>query len=150
MDKDTFAVIDSRPPETELSRYTILDGRSGPSTFSNTVTTISAPPSKSLAIVDRTSQISDAAREVVRASFSFNGKSPYSPKVVLVNEFALKEFCSAAARYAAEQVGSYLPNGAVKRPRSEPGSDLQKEIQRSNSTTLFSGARGSIVLVQDR
>lgn len=56
-----------------------------------------ASPSDSctLAIVDRTADVRLAAHELAAASLAFGGSSPYAPDVVLVNEFARKDFLQA-------------------------------------------------------
>ncbi|KAK4942426.1 hypothetical protein LTR10_017873 [Elasticomyces elasticus] len=156
MDKDTFAVLESRPddPDFFAQHCVVVDGTLG-ATEPTSLQTVSASVTRTVAIVDRTAGVGEAAKEVVRARMNFQGKSPYSPDLVLVNEFVLKEFCTAAVQYATTalvgNVDPDLSSESPKRPRvQQPNSQLQKEIQQHGATTLVSGSRGSVVLVQDR
>ena len=151
MDRDTFAVVESMPSDQAFfSQYcVVVHGRPEPASH-HAHSVIRAPSSRAVAVVDRTSDVEKAARELVRARFSFCGSSPYSPDIVLVNEFILEKFCSAAARYATENIGSNISDARARSFSVKSNSDLQKELQKSGATTLISGSRGSIVLVQDR
>jgi hypothetical protein len=151
MDKDTFAVLEAQPSDQDfLSQHcVVVDGRLEPSSHT-AYSVVKAPSSRTVAVVDRTSNIPEAAREVVRARFSFGGASPCSPDLVLVNEFILKDFCSAAIRCATEHIGTSLANGSAKSSRPKTASETQTEVQKSSAITLISGSRGSIILAQER
>jgi hypothetical protein len=151
MDRDTFIVVESKPADEELfsKHCVIVDSRAEPS-LTASLQVLSSPPSRTVAIVDRTSIISEAARDIVRARFAFCGQSPYAPDLVLVNEFALKEFCSFAARYATEHFGSNMASGNLRKAKMDTTSDLQKELQKSGARPLISGSSGSIVILQGR
>ncbi|KAI1616158.1 Aldehyde/histidinol dehydrogenase [Exophiala viscosa] len=156
MDKDTFVVLESRPddPEFFAQNCVIIDGTLN-ATEPNSLQTVSASATRAIAVVDRTANVAEAAKEVVRARLNFQGKSPYSPDLVLVNEFVLKDFCTAAVQYATRalvgNVDPDLSSESSRKPKvQQPNSQLQKEIQQYGATTLVSGSRGSVVLVQDR
>lgn len=53
-----------------------------------------APPfdGKVIAVVDRTADITAAARAIVRSKCHFQGSSPYAVDLVLVNEWVKKDF----------------------------------------------------------
>ncbi|KAF4766679.1 hypothetical protein HAV15_010240 [Penicillium sp. str.  len=52
-------------------------------------------PGKVVAVVDRTANINHAAEALVAARFSFGGRSPYAPDLVLVNEYIKEPFLMA-------------------------------------------------------
>ncbi len=151
MDKDTFAVVERKPSQQDffMQNCVVVDGRSSQITH-EAHSVINAPSSRTVAVVDRTSNIDGAARELVRARFSFRGSSSYSPDVVLVNEFILSEFCSAAARYATNHIGPNIADAKTKASQRKGNTDLQNEVQKSGAITLVSGSRGSIILLQER
>lgn len=156
MDKDTFGVFESRPddPDFIAQNCLVVDGTLG-ATEPASLQTISASATRTIAVVDRTANVQEAAKEIIRARLNFQGRSPYSPDLVLVNEFVLGEFCTAAVQCATTAlVGNVDPDlslDSARKPKAyQPNSQLQKEIQQYGATTLVSGSRGSVVLVQDR
>lgn len=56
---------------------------------------VSPSESRAVAIVDRSAHLQKAASALVAARFSFGGRSPYAPDLVLVNEFVKNEFVVA-------------------------------------------------------
>lgn len=151
MDKDTFLVVESQPATDDFfsGHCTIVDGRNEPSeSLSSRV--LCSPSSRSIAIVDRTSMISNTARDIVRARFAFCGRSPYAPDLVLVNEFVFDEFCVSAARYATEHFGSNLQGVIIRKDKLETTSNLQKELQISGARSLISGSNQCIAIVDER
>jgi hypothetical protein len=151
MDQDTFVVVESGPPVDDfLSKHRIIvDGRLE-STSTNSLGVLSSPTSRSIAIVDRTSVISEAARDIIRARLAFCGRSPYAPDLVLVNEFVLDEFCIAAIRHVTERFGTNLPRVNTRKAKSETTSDLRRELQESGARSLVSGSGQCIAIVEDR
>lgn len=156
MDKDTFGVFNSRPEDADFfaQNCLVVDGTLG-ATEPNSLQTISASATRTVAVVDRTAGVQEAAKEIIRARLGFQGKSPYSPDLVLVNEFVLGEFCTAAVQCATTAlVGNVDPDLSPESPNKpkahQPNSQLQEEIQQYGVATLVSGSRGSVVLVQDR
>jgi hypothetical protein len=93
---DTFAITSSPITDEELLskaftvKQTVSDVR-----WPRTNELISLPHSPVVAVVDRTANVKHAAGELVRARFAFGGTSPYAPDVILVNEFAKKDFLQA-------------------------------------------------------
>ena len=152
-EKDTFS-------DDFKSRYCVqLDLRPSASALSMSKS-IATPLARTVAVVDRTANLSSAAKELVRARFGFGGRSAYAPDVVLVNEYALKDFASAVAQHALGFLtgniqinGSLTANGHVSGsyPVSKKSSSLMTQVDKDPSATIIaSGARGSVVLVNDR
>ena len=146
-------MLDSKPDENFLSKHCIiLDGQP----TENPVTTtrsISTPSYRSIAIVDRSAQVADAAREVTRARFAFGGRSAYAPDLVLVNEFILKDFCIAVTQYAtslfAGSIDGKQQNGNPRKNKTGPkGQDV--EMGKDDLITLVAGSKGSIMLARNR
>ena len=89
---------------------------------SNQIVSVSSP---CVAVVDRTANPEMAAQEIVAARFAFGGRSPYAPDVVLVNEFAQKDFlrdvvqeCIKYSRNGGEPVnGSIITGAKVNAPK---------------------------------
>ncbi|KAI4792970.1 aldehyde dehydrogenase PutA [Aureobasidium sp. EXF-8845] len=61
---------------------------------------ISKAGSVTAAIVDRTANFDETAKALVNARFSYNGKSPYAPDIIFVNEFSKKDFLQALLRHS--------------------------------------------------
>ena len=118
-----------------------------------------------IAVVDRSTNIAEAAEALVKARFSFGGKSPYAPDLVLVNEFRVKEFSNAllqqSTQYfaqASEYVNGYAnghanghtsgPNPPKRRQDQKSVMDIAKEDDGCN--VLVSGARASIIHATSR
>ena len=53
-----------------------------------------------VAIVDRTADLSAAAKDLVTARFAFGGASPYAPDLVLINEFKKEEFMQLVLQHS--------------------------------------------------
>lgn len=92
---DTFAIASSPIRDTAILNSAIhIDQNS--SDDSPKANILASPArSRAFAVVDRTSDIKTAARELVAARFAFGGSSPYAPDLVLVNEFVKQDFLQA-------------------------------------------------------
>jgi hypothetical protein len=95
LDKDTFAIATSRPPP-EFTRTCFLLNQGIEEMFCmDWLEVLSSPvSSKAVAVVDRTANLTEAAKAIAEASALFGGKSKYAPQVVLVNEFIADDFMS--------------------------------------------------------
>ena len=159
LDVDTFAVTQSQPDPAFIERRCITV---------NTVSMTSAlalsrademREARVVAVVDRSTNLVNAAREIVRARFSFCGRSPYAPDLVLVNEFYCKDFCDAVAQctlaYLSDHVSisSALQENSSR--KSTSGTDMEgllKQLPDSGGdvTMLVSGPRGTVGVVNER
>ena len=96
-------------------------------------------PGKVVAVVDRTANINDAAEALVTACFSFGGRSPYSPDLVLVNEFIKKSFLMALIQASV----SFSASASKSQGDEER---LEKETEEGGGLqVIFSLGRGKIV-----
>lgn len=97
-------------------------------------------PGKVVAVVDRTANINQAAEALVAARFSFGGRSPYAPDLVLVNEYIKEAFLMALVQASV----SFLPSaGAIQSDEGRQGKEDQGE--RGGLRIVSSLGRGKIV-----
>lgn len=92
---DTFAIASSPIRDTAILDSAIYIDQNSSEARPRTNHLASPSHSRAFAIVDRTADVKTAARELVAARFAFGGSSPYSPDLVLVNEFIKKDFLQA-------------------------------------------------------
>ena len=156
LDSDTFAVVETTPDDQDpiWERCVRVDQAPNESTPSFT-RLISPSKSRVVCVVDRTANVERAARAIVRARFSFKGRSPYAPDIVLVNEFRQKDLCNATVQELTKHFAEHMDsnsNGSVsRRERREGGSRLLKDIRdEETATELVSGASGSVIHVKQR
>lgn len=118
LDINTFCVVQAIKNQPLLDEAIIVDQNKLETSTPRTNQIWSSANSRCVAIVDRTANIDSAAEAIVTARFRFGGTSPYSPDLVLVNEFVKKEFFEACSRYAtsifAAESGVKKPNGNHK------------------------------------
>lgn len=114
LDRDILEVS-TEPAEEALASLgrclPVLQTGSISATLAATYTSVGAAlisPNQShvVAVVDRTADLNQAARELVTARFAFGGKSPYAPDLVFVNEFVKSEFLKALACEALPYVNT--------------------------------------------
>ncbi|KAJ5266529.1 hypothetical protein N7478_009337 [Penicillium angulare] len=146
LDHDTFAITTERPDSSFLNKALIV------TQTSTEIPNAQASPSTSrtVAVVDRTAKVTDAAQALVAARFALGGRSPYSPDVVLVNEFVMKPFVEAVIQHASRYLGG--ENGEARQsPNPSRRSPLLESIQKTRSDrVLVSGSNWGVVEVQDR
>lgn len=81
---------------------------------------LSSPSSsRTIAVVDQTADLLQAAEALVTARFSFSGKSPYAPDIVFVNEFVKEPFLIAAMNAAVNITANLSFNDLDKHKRSQ-------------------------------
>lgn len=145
LDHDTFAIATQRP-DTSFMDKTLLVAQTGSDASSGLI----SPAARTVAIVDRTANIAEAAQALVAARFALGGRSAYAPDVVLVNEFAMKPFVEAVIQQASKYLAG--ENGEARQsPASSRRSALLDSIQKDRTArVLVSGSQWGVVEVQDR
>ena len=105
-------------------------------------------PSSALAVavVDRTANLEEAAKRLTTARMTFNGKSPYAPDLILVNEFVKREFVQAVIRHSIQYMAA--ENGTAIEAQKRSGGAARTETK--GFRTITSGSNGSILDVEDR
>ena len=149
LDHDTFTITGQRPDAAVL-RKSIMVVQNGSADTTNGL--ISPAGARTVAVVDRTGNLSESAEALVAARFALGGRSPYSPDVVLVHEFAMKPFVETviqhASKYLAGENGDARQNSS---PRRSTSSSLLNSIHKDRgSRVLVSGDNWGVVEVQDR
>ncbi|KAJ5622652.1 hypothetical protein N7528_005884 [Penicillium herquei] len=146
LDRDTFAVTTQRPDASFLSKA-LLVIQNDSETLNGLISPATA---RTVAIVDRTANVSEAAQALVTARFALGGRSPYSPDVVLVNEFVMKPFVEAVIQHASKYLAG--DNGEARQTTgSSRRSALLDSIHKErNARVLVSGSNWGVVEVQDR
>ena len=152
LDADTFAISEERPDGSFLERTHIIAQNDSVSLSSNTLS--SPTSSTTVALVDRTANIPAAAEALVSARFAFGGRSTYSPDIVLVQEFAMKEFVEAiiqrSSKYLGGQNGEARQTIANPRRASSGISLLDTAHKDASARVIVSGSEWGVVEVHDR
>jgi len=146
LDHDTFAITAQRPDSSFLSKalMVIQTDSDAPSGL------LSPATARTVAVVDRTGKVTEAAQALVAARFALGGRSPYAPDVVLVNEFVMKPFVESVIQHASKYLAG--ENGEARQGSgSSRRSALLDSITKDRSArVLVSGSNWGIVEVQDR
>ncbi|EMC99525.1 hypothetical protein BAUCODRAFT_339943 [Baudoinia panamericana UAMH 10762] len=95
LDQDIFTIADSPVKDQELLDASVLVNEQSSERWPRANQLSSPRMRRTVAVVDRTANVQRAARELTAARFSFGGRSPYAPDIVLVNEFVKDSFLDA-------------------------------------------------------
>ncbi|GAB1737206.1 hypothetical protein NU219Hw_g1138t1 [Hortaea werneckii] len=113
LDSDTFAIASEPIQDKALLESALVVRQTG---IEQGINLLSSPAkSTTVAVVDRTADISLAARELVAATFAFGGRSPYAPDYVLVNEFVKRAFLQAVVAECAKLNGLEAVNPSAEK-----------------------------------
>ncbi|KAK1064212.1 hypothetical protein LTR74_008838 [Friedmanniomyces endolithicus] len=143
LDPDTFAIASSPTDDQTFLDLAIHVNQNDSERWPKANQIASPVHCRTLAVVDRTGNVTLAARELVAARFSFGGSSPYAPDVVFVNEFARQSFLQAVVAECV-QAGSSAGAAEDMKPKSTVSSRVDERIESLKS--LDSGLR---VVVQE-
>ena len=153
IDHDAIAI--SQGPTTDqslldISVRVIQDASDAKSAKSNEI--ISVPSARTIAIVDRTADFNETAKNLINARFGFRGKSPYAPDVVLVNEFVKKDLLQALVNQSITAGSQVLQNGdAEKKSLRDSGlKALVSELQKTDAKLVTEETNGAIVDIKKR
>lgn len=94
-----------------------------------------------IAVVDRTADLEEAAKALTNARFSYGGRSPYAPDLVLVNEFVRKGLLQALVRQSvAFGESAILENGTVEKQKGRDRGlkELTADLQRNGDVRVVS------------
>ncbi|KAL4905122.1 hypothetical protein BDW74DRAFT_185220 [Aspergillus multicolor] len=156
LDAETFAIAEERPDTAFLEKVLVVS-QIDASSLAVSQSLQSPVNAKTVAIVDRSSDIKSAADSLVTARFAFGGRSTYSPDIVLVHEFAMKSFAEAVIHHSSKYISGADGEkrklaGAVSNPRRpSPGlSTLDAAYKDPNARVLVSGSGWGVVEVHDR
>lgn len=108
---------------------------------------------RSIAIVDRTADLTGAAEAIATARFAYGGNSPYAPDLVLVNEFVKRQFLRALIQATMDQLSLRMSVDAKFSPSrntQQTASLIAAEIEGKRAISLSSVGEGSLVDVTSR
>lgn len=132
LDPDAFIIMAETSKVSCLSsNCLVVDQISSGSTVGTSL--VSDGKALSVAIVDRTADVEQAATALCAARFCFQGRSPYAPDLVLVNEWVREDFVSACLKFAST-------TAAAARTGEKPGTASNDQVSGQfgeNLTVLF-------------
>lgn len=150
LDKDTFAITETRPSDVFLRSTLVLSQQSQSDNLKTPFHLLTPSTLRTAAIVDRTANLASAATDLIMSRFAFNGSSPYAPDVILVNELCVQPFIELLVKEAPR----YLNRGsqqARKAPRRENNPRFLEQIASEVSCRIIvSGTGWAVALVDDR
>ncbi|KAL2025257.1 hypothetical protein VTO58DRAFT_103482 [Aureobasidium pullulans] len=152
LDRDTIAFVENLPEPP--SEGVLLIDQTGeiPKIHASSIHTPGSS-ARVVALVDRSSDIVSAASSIVQARTVFGGNSVYAPDIVLVNEFAMKEFVQAAKIALSESIEETKGQDitASQATCEIAGIGLtEKELRGSGADVVVRGDLGTIAIVEDR
>ncbi|KAL1957494.1 hypothetical protein VTO42DRAFT_5957 [Malbranchea cinnamomea] len=153
LDPDIFDIAPTEIPASDLPPGTIRVLQSENPRQPKLTDCVSPVAARTVAVVDRTADLDEAAKALVTARFSFGGRSPYAPDVVLVNDFTVGKFLNAVAQQCIQfhsQRNVTIDNKKTPIPNSQrPG--LLREFQDQDEVSLvISDSKGSVLELKNR
>ncbi|KAK5064921.1 hypothetical protein LTR84_000755 [Exophiala bonariae] len=147
---DTFAVSKERPDSSFLRQCTVVlqtnevlttSTKAGSDLLESKKLIISPSSAKTLVVVDRTADISLAARSLIVAKFGFSNTSAYAPDVVFVHEAVAKTFSTRLVEVARSYFDGLESNTGSNKTSKGPGGS--KALEGHN--VLLSSKQGDII-----
>lgn len=152
LDADTFAVSEERPTDAFLSKVILVLQQEQSSNVPALCSLASPVTSRTVAVVDRSTNVAEAARQLVAARFAFGGLSTYSPDAVLVHEFAMKPFFEAVIQQSSIHLAGQNGEARQTVTATQKGRPSLLDIAQKDSgaRVLVSGSNWGVVEVHDR
>ncbi|KFZ19756.1 hypothetical protein V501_00526 [Pseudogymnoascus sp. VKM F-4519 (FW-2642)] len=124
LDPDTFVISAKLIEDPSILLSSLLVDQTSATTTTTIANSLSSQNKhRTIAIVDRTADIEAAAKAIVTARFKFQGASPYSPDLVIVNEYVKDEFFATCSKYASQM---FVSGVKAKRSRSNAEAETKK------------------------
>lgn len=142
LDAEIYALINGKLTETEGKQVSLVVDQEGQISLPHCLP--SKPQLRSVAVVDRTANVDQAASAIVSAHLAYRGASPHAPDLVLVNEWVKKKFVDACIRLAPD---------SSRRERITSGDKLQQivaEAERLGEASTIGTASLMVVDIRDR
>jgi hypothetical protein len=107
--------------------------------------------SLTVAVVDRTANLDEAAKALTSARMTFGGTSPYAPDIILVNEFVKKDFLEAVIKHSIQYMAAESSTATKTQQRlSLDRRAAPPRAEQKGFRTITSGSNGSILEVEER
>lgn len=147
LDADTFAILSSPIKDQKVLENAIVIRQALDGSWPKANELLSPASSTVVAVVDRTADLTLAARELVQARSLFAGKSPYAPDIVLVNEFVAHDFVAAVVRECKTTASADLGQQLAKEKTEER---LHRIDLQSGTITLSETASAPLQSFQSK
>lgn len=145
LDMDTFQLSISNYKDLRSLLSALVVDQTSISSAPTTNQLASIPSARTIVFVDRTADIDRAAESVVKARFSFQGTSPYSPDLVIVNDFVKSEFLDACASYTSKLFSTDLGTKQVETNDVVATKDAVKRAKELGHISLLGSSNFVIV-----
>lgn len=147
IDCDIFEIVASPATDDQLGPHHTRVLQNGCPDLPTAMQQVSPSQARVVAVVDRTSNVVEAAKALVSGRFGFGGSSPYAPDLVLVNEFCTKDFLNAVVEQAVR-----LATDGESSCSADPAIDsLLEDAQKSSDVRLVTSmAAGKVFEVKNR
>ncbi|THW54895.1 hypothetical protein D6D20_09879 [Aureobasidium pullulans] len=153
LDNEAFLTIPSRAPDSFLEQCLLVDQihkSSGASIVGRSL--ISKTSGRIVAIVDRTTQVENAVKEIFASRMQYGGQSNYAVDQVFVNEFVAHEFLAALRKQFsihAEALDQIVNDTHARDDRPEKQS-LHSKFDTDHCEVIGSQGNARAVLVNSR
>ena len=101
LDQDTFYISGSKIQEKHFSVVDLFVNQEEHEASPGRLELAPSPNSRSVAVVDRTADINQAAKAITIGRLSSRNTSPYCPDLIIVNDFVVEEFVRTCLKYAS-------------------------------------------------
>jgi hypothetical protein len=149
LDADSFYISNTKLQDPSVLTSVLLVDQTGESAMQTSNQLLSTPSARTIAIVHREADIESAAQTIVTARFSFQGTSPYSPDLVIVNDFIKSKFIEACTRHAIRFAAS-TPN--LKQAQDKSNLRMKKvldDAETAGEVSIFGSPNFTIVEVHE-
>lgn len=149
LDSDTFDVAQQPVQDAAFLKsclQVIQDGSNDESARQNQL--VSTSNAITAAIVDRTADLDEAAKSLVNARVAFNGKSPYAPDVIFVNEFTKKDLLQALLKHSIsfDEVVEREKSPSRKKSRETGIKEVVSSIQNDGNARVVAQESNRAIL----
>ncbi|KAL2782583.1 hypothetical protein BJX66DRAFT_350844 [Aspergillus keveii] len=142
LDAEIYILIDGKSTETERQEVSVVVDQTGELSLPNVLS--SKPQLRSIAVVDRTANVEQAAIAIVAAHVAYRGASAHAPDLILVNEWVKKKFVDACIRLAPDH---------SRRERITAGDKVRQKIteaERLGEASVIGTTSLMLVDIRDR
>lgn len=141
LDDDIFEVTNNPIKDADIRHRHLRVQQNGTSGVPLANQLVSNPAAPVVAFVERDADIDAAAKALVAARFGQQGKSPYAPDVVLVNEWVKKELLAAVV----QQSIAFTASSGSQEPRKNSVSLIDEASKEKMSHIVSSSSSGTIL-----
>lgn len=150
LDIDTFCISNNNLQDSSILASAFLVDQSSNTAIPTLNQLSSNPSARTIAVVDRAADIDNAAKSIVSARFSFQGTSPYSPDLVIVNDFIKGEFTEACTKYASKLFASSTISKKTQSNKDSSTRKAFKDAEAKGQISTFGSNNFMLADIQER